>query len=415
MKINKQEKGFALISSYFVIVVLTMLGIAFMSGVVSDSWLFNRLEGSRRAFWLAQAGLERALGELNNGAGAWTGWAGSASAKTLQVDWPGFGSFSVTVVNPSSSNPRITSIGYFPNEAASGAVSREVDAIAGKERGVFTYAAFGKSGVSIGGTTSTDSYQSQAGNYNQNGNRHQNGDVGSNNDVSAGGTYFIGGDASTGPSGVFNDAGRVSGAISHENDVDLPMPTIPGALAGLPGSGNIKASTTLNPGDYKYNSIDLTGKAALTVIGPARIYLTGSLSLDLSGQAQIVVSSSSTGPVTFYIDGNMSVSGQGIANTTQVPSNLAIFGTGTGTTSQSFDIGGEGTLYGVVYAPNAAVRLHGMGNGEHVFGSIVGNTVSLNGAAAIHYDEALAALRPQLGKFIVQSWKDSPNPQKLVQ
>lgn len=412
MKTNKSEKGFALISVYFVISVFTLIFFSFMSNIITDNFLSFREEGSLRSFWLAQAGLERAISELNYGNNSWQGWLTNDSGdKILKVTWPGFGSFLVTIGNPSSEMPYVISEGFFPEYSTSNAIKRRIEATVGRHRTLFSYAAFGKNKVYMGGSVFTDSYNSLRGNYNENGNRYYNGDVGSNNDIYySGSIYYIGGDASTGYSGLFSDQARVFGEISHNNDEDFPMPTVPLELSNLATAQTIKQSKTLPPGNYKFKGIDLSGDSVLTVTGPANIYLTGNLSLDLTGQSKIVVTEGS-GPVKFYVDGNISINGQGIVNSTKLPLNLIIFGTGN--SMQTISLGGSGSLYGAIYAPEAKITLKGVGTGGMVFGSVVGKEVELSGSAAIHYDEALGALRMQLGKFIVQSWKDSPNPAKV--
>jgi hypothetical protein len=59
--------------------------------------------------------------------------------------------------------------------------------------------------------------------------------------------------------------------------------------------------------------------------------------------------------------------------------------------SQQFNINGNCTLFGVIYAPNITVIESG--NGGH-FGAVVGNQVILNGNTQLHYDEDLGASCP---------------------
>jgi len=410
--VRANKRGFVLIISYFIIVILTMLVVSFLSSVIADNLIAYRYHGSVRAFWLAQSAVERAISELNYGAGKWIGWQDEAGAKVMKVSWPGFGEFSIRIANVDSDNPFIVAQGFFPAEDSYNAIVRGIEVVAGRERNIFSYAAFGKSRVDLGGNPFTDSYNSLKGPYNEAGNKDYNGDVGSNGDIYfSGSSYYIGGDASTGCDGVFSDSDHVFGQITHSNDEDLPAPAVPAELVSLAVGQTIKQTQTLMPGNYKFKGIDLTGQSVLTIIGPANIYLTGQLSIDLTGQGKILITEDS-GPVRFYVDGDISISGQGVANDTKSPPNLLIFGTGG--SNQKISIGGSGSLYGAIYAPDASINLEGVGTGGVVFGSVVGNNVSLSGSAAIHYDEALGALRIQLGKFFVQSWKEISNPARVV-
>lgn len=55
------KRGTALILTYLVITVLTILGIAFVSGSISESNMLRRHLASEQAFWIAEAGLNDAL------------------------------------------------------------------------------------------------------------------------------------------------------------------------------------------------------------------------------------------------------------------------------------------------------------------------------------------------------------------
>lgn len=63
-KLNK--KGIALILGFIVITVLTILGSAIVSRSISESNISRRYSESTQAFWLAEAGLNRALKELKS-------------------------------------------------------------------------------------------------------------------------------------------------------------------------------------------------------------------------------------------------------------------------------------------------------------------------------------------------------------
>jgi hypothetical protein len=64
--------------------------------------------------------------------------------------------------------------------------------------------------------------------------------------------------------------------------------------------------------------------------------------------------------------------------------------------------GGGSAVTGGIYAPQANIVLNG---GAVLFGAIVGNSCTLNGNAAIHYDEALKFELPIAG-FVIARWDE---------
>ena len=111
---------------------------------------------------------------------------------------------------------------------------------------------------------------------------------------------------------------------------------------------------TLGAGTYYYNNVSISG--------------TGRLSF--------------TGPATVYVSGTMSISGNGIGTTGNLPTNLTVYVLGSGAVSFS----GNGAFYGAVYAPQSAVATTGNGG---VYGALIGNAVTVTGNGGVHYDEAL--------------------------
>lgn len=92
-----------------------------------------------------------------------------------------------------------------------------------------------------------------------------------------------------------------------------------------------------------------------------------------------------------YAPGDIKIAGQGVMNggttaaTANLPIAFQIWGTKT-TGVQDIQIAGNGALSGIVYAPQASVKINGNGD---VLGSVVANDITLTGNAAFHYDESL--------------------------
>lgn len=160
--------------------------------------------------------------------------------------------------------------------------------------------------------------------------------------------------------------------LVSQSNAQLNVPTAPTASSEAISIGSLSVSGTqtlmLPPGDYKVNSINVTGNGKILMVpdasgnyGPLRLYVEGSS----SGANAVQI----TGP-------------NGIVNPTQVPGNLQIWYNG----SKRLLLAGSGNLYGVVYAPNARIRITGAGN---YFGAITGKIINNTGTGSIHFDLAL--------------------------
>ncbi len=130
------------------------------------------------------------------------------------------------------------------------------------------------------------------------------------------------------------------------------------------------------PSNYFSGSGDLyiAGTDHVTLPG-GTYYVSGSFTI--AGKATLEF----TGPTEIYIEGNVSISGNGIVNRTQSPANLKIYPMGA-----TADFAGNAALHAVVYAPTSDVLVRGNGG---IYGSVIGETLYMNGNTAIHADKSL--------------------------
>jgi hypothetical protein len=138
---------------------------------------------------------------------------------------------------------------------------------------------------------------------------------------------------------------------------------------------------------WRVASISLNGSKTLTILGDVTLVLTAGTgsALDVTGNASIIVPDGST--LTVYVESDLKVAGNGLANGNTRPGTVHIWGTSTSAAGQFLQIAGNGALKAVVYAPNADVKINGNGD---IMGSVVGRTVTFTGNASFHYDESLA-------------------------
>ncbi|MFH1398045.1 MAG: hypothetical protein ABIH27_05815 [Candidatus Omnitrophota bacterium] len=102
----RQLKGQALFLVFFLLMTVAVLGAALAVMLRSDMYTSYLGREGTAAFYLAQAGVERAKAELRYSGLGW-GWTGPANEA-----FPGGGTYSVTVA-PAGGNRIITAIGRF--------------------------------------------------------------------------------------------------------------------------------------------------------------------------------------------------------------------------------------------------------------------------------------------------------------
>lgn len=245
-----------------------------------------------------------------------------------------------------------------------GSVSRQVGGLLVRQsQSLFQDGLFARDSIQMSGNAYTDSYDSAKGAYGTS-NRSNDGHLRSNGSMALSGNATIGGNAVPGPNQQVTMSGnaKVTGSTTPAAAPATYAPvTAPGgatSLGALSLSGN--RTRTLTAGTYLVNSISITGNARLIINAAA-------------------------GPVNLYVTGNISVAGNGIANASNLPSNLMIFQSG----SSGISFSGNADFFGTIYAPQSPLTISGNGN---MFGAFVTSTLQNSGNGGIHFDQALKTL-----------------------
>lgn len=403
----RREKGSVLAITTSFVLAFTMLGFGeiYFAGLQSES--VQRQAASTQAFWLSEAGVQRAIWELNFG--NVQGWSINAqgnrfvSENLTQASGQFLGNYNVTVSGFNTSMPKIESRGRI--STAPVFTEKRIN-VTMFDNLFLDYALFGNSTVDIKGSLTTDSYNSSLGVYNTTTNIGDNGNVGTNGDIVPSGnstSYYINGSASTGPSGTFsvNSTQVTNQPITHTNNETLSAIAVPEQLLGLP-SGGTMSQGALNAGNYNFTDIDLTGHDILAITGPANIYLPGNpSSVDVSStNAVIRISNSGAGTIKIYANGDIKLGGGGVINEAGIPENFLLYGTGGA--GQQILVSGTNSFYGVIYAPNADITLKG---NFTAFGAIIGKSITTDGGVYVHHDDALS-LQPGELRYTVQNWRE---------
>ena len=388
-KLRCNRLGIALVTTILLLNVMVVMAFCLAITSLQNLSLSRSEYDAMRSQHVAEAGASDALGQLKSN----PSFAGSFThTMTTLPD-----TASVTVVNNASGSTTLTGsngasiptgCAYILSvaRAVNGKVTRSTGVLCqlSAPASMFAYAEFGHSGLTLTGSVSTDSYNSKSGTYAQTV-QSQGGNVGTNaigpNAVTLSGATRVGGSVSVGVGGsqsnininggaTYNSWGALSTSVAWPS-VTIPSGTRQGSYrgsglslsAGTYGDYTISGagSLVLAPGTYVFDSLTLSGNSHLVVSGATTIYITGNTGqgIDLSGGA--------------------------VVNPTLTASNLVFYG---GSNVTSAKVSGGASAYFALYAPNADISVKGP---EGIYGSVMGDTVTASGNAAVHYDQALSA------------------------
>ena len=454
-------RGMTYASVIVAMITIGTLLAAYLKMIGVQNQLVARSQSWNRSVPILEAGTEEAIAHLNkNGspdaAGtvdlnrmALDGWQNNGS---LNGPWSKFGWIngdfyfvSITSWNGSTAYmPSINSTGWvqqLPSWASrslhgsrgpllaqnalsfAGYSSRTV-ACATTNNPIFNKALVAKNGIDMNGNNVTvDSYDSSKPAFNTNGRwdedkRRDRGDVASNDTVTNTvnvGNANIWGRVATGPMGTVavgsngkvgdsawqlgSSTGIKPGWSTDDMNVEFPDVVMPAGSGGwLPPVGG--PNYVLTSGDYLLPSGVLSGRITIAPNANVRLRVDGGVRFN--GQDGLVISSNAN--LKLYLNcASATFTGNGIVNGTGTPKQCQIYGT---TALKDLDIGGNGELTCVVYAPYAAVTMHGGGNSDQDFsGAGIGQSFRFTGHYMVHYDEALGNSELWRG-FTITSWNE---------
>ena len=199
------------------------------------------------------------------------------------------------------------------------------------------------------------------------------------------GTAQVTGNATAGTTVSKAASAVVGGTIT--NNALAPVMTLPAVPACSPFSSNSGIS-----GTYTYSAVtgDLTlGSTNIATLANGT-YCFHNITLTNSGQMKV------NGPVVIKMTGTLNTSGStNLNNTTQIPSNLQILSSYSGT--NGVVIGNSVSVYALIYAPNTGLNMSGS---APLLGTFAGKTLTIGNSGAVHYDTQLKSVWPAVWTLI---------------
>ena len=381
-----QERGTAILIVMALIAMLTAVGIMSVDRATLDIDLsFNQLS-EEQAFYVAEAGLQHGLAELNRDFTWRTG------VNTFTV---GDGFYIVTVID-STTDTLLADTVILRSRAVVNAAAAAVEGYIVKSPPIpiFKYALFAGDSLRMDQASCTDSYNADSGTYAATVDT-LGGDIGSNGFLDLRGGAVVGGDASTdGETITYGSGATVLGNTTSSAD-EFPMDLIPQSEYDC-AEANSGAPSGFICSGYTYNSLtnDLTlGKDDELTLSSG-VYFFNNVSLGQGSDLKI----DSGAQVTIYMTGDF-VAGQfTTVNANGNPSDLLIYSTGDYLTldqSVEFRAG--------FYGPNTTFTIS---QNTNLYGSIVAQSVLLKQGSCIHYDRDLVEIiRDQPNKVAMVAWR----------
>lgn len=448
------------------IVALILCAIISVSLVSYYKLAITTLKGANRSLLsfsninVAELGIEQAMTSFHSvttgvpATTAWDGWTLNTSTVEATRTFPTASSYFTVGPNTNAQVKiyvqRYTGSGGTPMIVAKSIITPPDGPALNKfieltlsNRSLWGYGLVGRTSVRMNSNSKADSWISDtdnnpatAGVAYTSGARRDNGSVGTvnaaNGAISMDSNAEIYGTANTGGGTVSTNSNvRIYGATSPSTPkvdptrvhtdftftfppITVPTPDVSNAVTSnlVGGSSSspqvLPRTTDVAASDGKYYLVFSSGKSinmdsnkyisitkSVVLIFPSH---SGVDSIHTSSNANINVTAGKT--VEIYTNGNITLDSNNNLNVGNEASKLAIYGTNT--TSQTFTLSSNVSIYGTIYAPNAAFRIDSNCN---LYGAVIANTIQMDSNAAFHYDESLANSGTGSG-LRVSKWKE---------
>lgn len=379
--ISRQPRGAALVIVMLVTAVLLLAGMSFLTISSTETQIALNERASVQAQLLAEAGIHKALAQLN-----------ANSTYTGETDTPlGGGTFKITVTTATlqrcPANPAKDLVATASVPVTGGTAKAEIRTTVDTVSYPYRWAAYAvvPNGTVQGNdyqgnnrtdkelwvlnTSLLDSFDSGGGTYDSTANSGARGHIGANGDVAVDFNTEVKGDIQAGDD-IFEGVGVT---VTGSKQAKAASESFPQVTPGTTSKGlNVPAGKTenLSAETYYYQYLDFADGASLTVSGPVTIYVTGPpIPGDASGRVVRLGSN-----VTLGSEPGTQL--RLITKSDGGPGDFVRF------------LAGDGfRFYGSLYGTNTDVYI---GANSQIFGSVIGRTVMMGAGTKVHFDQAMS-------------------------
>ena len=388
MNIFADNKGSALLITLVLMFLLTGALLMTVNETSTDVELSYNQMHEEQAFYVAEAGAQKALSILNDD----NDWRDGFDHVTL-----GNGVYTVKILD-STYDPALadTIIAQSTGEQHGARATVELT-IAPIYKRPFMYGMFGQSGIALDKGTCTDSYNSDSGSYSETVIDSM-GDIGSNGTItSARDVTFGGGITSATPGGITLGASNTVNGDTTTTADSVHLDVVPDEEY-VWAEANSNAPGGLSGAGYTYNNgqktIVLGSYSSLTL--SSGVYYFSSIELGQGSEIKLEPGAD----VTIYVTGDVVLHQGSSVNLGGDPSDLMVFSKGA---NLQFDQ--DNQFYGAFYGPNAHIQYD---QTTQVYGSLVGNTLKLDQGACFHFDRNLMNVKKgRTGEMVATAWGEN--------
>ena len=380
------NRGSALIITLAVMAMLTVVAIMALNRSTTDVELsYNQLH-DEKAFYTAEAGIERARAILENDRAWDSGFVNAAL---------GSGSYTVTVINSTTMPALDDTILVRATGTYDGAEASVEAWLAPEMYHPFEFALFADAHFIMENSACTDSYNSDSGSYGATLD-HTGAAVGSNGTLFLDNIASIGGDAlSAVEDGITIDnmatvrGDTITGVDPQDIDI-IPDEEYVWAEANSIASTGLSGTYTYDPTDY---SLDIGAQE--DAILASGVYYFSDITLGQNGTIALEPGAE----VIIFMTGDLDLGNSSTFNEDGTPAQLIIYSSG-----DLLTLGQNTSLTAAFYGPDAAFTLE---NYCDFFGAVVSNTIEFKNNVCFHYDRYLSQIeKGETGSLLVVAWRE---------
>ncbi len=400
--LQSKRKGSAMALMMVALVVLLVTGVGLLSLGLHSRLFALRTASDIAARCAADAGLTKALFEMNEKLGVFP-WADSNLPQVTDEALPGCdATFSYTVTGDANSGYTVVSIGK------SAHAQKQVSSTL-RLKGLFEYGLLAKQTVVVEENTLLYGYDSDTGSTDT---ELTIGTISTAPDsvVLGGGSSIIDGDVFVGAGGdtetVIQNSGTAINGQTYALNKEIPFPVItPPSLPDM-GTMDIPGATVIGPADNgKYAGIVLLSTGMLEISGgDVVLHVTGDVVMNGGSQIQVDAGSS----LTLYVDGDLAGD---VLNNVEINNYTGIAGGFKlclmGTSEPYIEFINNSDLFMAIYAPNTDVIFK---NNTNFRGSIIAESIYMKNNSLFYYDKALQG--ESIGdntvgvSFVIDRWQE---------